>query len=129
MFILKFEEMLKTTVIMGFFKNCFWQVMMLIAVHVWIVYIIFVNIKSSFGKCIKNFKYWLHDRHEMQYETWQHLIGYMFLVDFNISVIFFFSQVLVLFNFVFILMVLSPRLTAVLKILLIRINNDALSLA
>lgn len=34
MFILKFEEMLKTTVIMGFFKNCFWQVMMLIAVHV-----------------------------------------------------------------------------------------------
>lgn len=34
MFILKFEEMLKTTVIMGFLKNCFWQVMMLIAVHV-----------------------------------------------------------------------------------------------
>lgn len=66
--------------------------MMLIAVHVWIVYIIFVIIKSSFGKCIKNFKYWLHDRHEMQYETWQHLIGYMFLVDFNISVIFFFTS-------------------------------------
>lgn len=128
MFILKFEEMLKTTVIMGFFKNCYWQVMMLIAVHVWIVYIIFVNIKSSFGKCIKNFKYWLHDRHEMQYETWQHLIGYMFLLIliFQWS---FFSQVLVLFNFVFILMVLNPRLTAVLKILLIRINNDALSLA
>lgn len=52
----------------------------------------------------------------------------MFLVDFNISVIFF-SQVLVLFNFVFILMVLNPRLTAVIKILLIRINDDALSLA
>lgn len=128
MFILKFEEMLKTTVIMVFFLNCFWQVMMLIAVHVWIVYIIFVNIKSSFGKCIKNFKYWLHDRHEMQYETWQHLIGYMFLLIliFQWS---FFSQVLVLFNFVFILMVLNPRLTAVLKILLIRINDDALSLA